>query len=105
MTAGESLIWRRAGLRREPLALTVGATTRADERLWIAPGVASNYGRCWLRTILLGACIGDFRQVLGSAVFQWVHAMDWVFDDRCMNMDWRPSGRRNSVTDLHSCAS
>ncbi len=30
--------------RREPLALTVAATTRTDARLWISPGVASNYG-------------------------------------------------------------
>ena len=41
-------------LRREPLALTVGATTRQDERLWIAPGVASNYGRCAAQSQGLG---------------------------------------------------
>ena len=29
---------------REPLAITVAATTRTDARLWISPGVASNYG-------------------------------------------------------------
>jgi hypothetical protein len=34
----------RARRRREPLALTVAATTRTDARLWISPGVASNYG-------------------------------------------------------------
>ena len=32
----------RAG--REPLAITVAATTRTDARLWISPGIASNYG-------------------------------------------------------------
>ncbi|BDA45353.1 probable extracellular serine proteinase at N-terminal half [Coccomyxa sp. Obi] len=31
---------------REPLAITVGATARDDARLWMSPGVASNYGRC-----------------------------------------------------------
>lgn len=33
-------------LIREPLAITVAATTRDDARLWISPGVASNYGKC-----------------------------------------------------------
>ena len=31
---------------REPLAITVAATTPEDARLWISPGVGSNYGRC-----------------------------------------------------------
>lgn len=31
---------------REPLAITVAATDMDDQRLWIKPGVASNYGRC-----------------------------------------------------------
>ena len=31
---------------REPLAITVAATTPKDARLWISPGVGSNYGRC-----------------------------------------------------------
>ena len=33
-------------MRREPLAITVAATTPEDARLWISPGVGSNYGRC-----------------------------------------------------------
>ena len=32
--------------RREPLAVTVSATTMQDQRLWLAPGVAANYGPC-----------------------------------------------------------
>ena len=32
--------------RREPLAITVAASTPEDARLWISPGVGSNYGRC-----------------------------------------------------------
>ncbi len=32
-------------MRREPLAITVAATARDDARLWISPGVASNYGK------------------------------------------------------------
>ena len=31
---------------REPLAVTVAATSADDTRLWLEPGVASNYGRC-----------------------------------------------------------
>ncbi|CAK0782475.1 hypothetical protein CVIRNUC_005706 [Coccomyxa viridis] len=31
---------------REPLAITVAASTPEDARLWISPGVGSNYGRC-----------------------------------------------------------
>ncbi|KAK9787630.1 hypothetical protein WJX73_007720 [Symbiochloris irregularis] len=31
---------------REPLAITVAATDFNDARLWISPGVASNYGPC-----------------------------------------------------------
>ena len=37
---------KRNSLRREPLAITVAATTPEDARLWISPGVGSNYGRC-----------------------------------------------------------
>ena len=33
-------------MRREPLAITVAASTPEDARLWISPGVGSNYGRC-----------------------------------------------------------
>ncbi len=33
-------------MRREPLAITVAATTPEDARLWISPGVGSNYGKC-----------------------------------------------------------
>ena len=33
-------------MSREPLAITVAATARDDSRLWISPGVASNYGKC-----------------------------------------------------------
>lgn len=32
--------------RREPLALTVAATNVRDQRLWISPGTASNFGPC-----------------------------------------------------------
>eukprot|EP00891_Asterochloris_glomerata_P006046 jgi/Astpho2/6046/e_gw1.00084.201.1_t len=31
---------------REPLSLTVAASTITDNRLWISPGVGSNYGKC-----------------------------------------------------------
>ena len=33
-------------MSREPLATTVAATDIDDQRLWIANGVASNYGAC-----------------------------------------------------------
>ena len=37
---------RFVAVRREPLAVTVSATTPSDQRLWLAPGVAANYGSC-----------------------------------------------------------
>ena len=40
------LNWHACAAGREPLAVTVAATTPDDARLWISPGVASNYGRC-----------------------------------------------------------
>lgn len=33
-------------LCREPLSITVAATDSSDQRLWLSPGKASNYGKC-----------------------------------------------------------
>ena len=37
---------QQCGGRREPLSFTVAASTITDNRLWISPGIGSNYGKC-----------------------------------------------------------